>query len=457
MPSPLIIPGTVYKLANNGLAMATLSDATIDQQAMSATATICTPAVDRQSEIIMPDGGDYTDYARNPIVLWGHGFSQIALPIAKSETPDGVLTVKPSKDSIAATSFFTTKTLESQQIFDLIVERIVRATSIHVIPVESVNQVVGGDNVTIYTKWKLLEWSWCDIPCNPEAVRKVLDRGTLAGSPIIESIAKSLRPFAPTASRSVVRVGADLTKPTGARAKTMTPEEQAAADAKAKADADAAAKAAADAAAGAGGGANGAGAGGADDAADDGSASDGNDSPPSVRVASAVHASLSQLVSNLEAAGNQYEDPRAKEYFGGAFMDQCKALLTEVDGLISELGGKPAKSDGGDEPADGESADEAMKTFLAGGVRNRMKVLGVAAPLESLAAAKNLTPAQKLTINTAIDSLKKTVKAAKVDADAAKAKATEAEVAKTTEQFTSLTKTLSDVQKQINELLPANA
>jgi hypothetical protein len=46
-------------------------------------------------------------------------------------------------------------------------------------------------------EWELLEWSIVGIPENPEAIRKILAGGQLAGSPICEPIKKSLAQFAP--------------------------------------------------------------------------------------------------------------------------------------------------------------------------------------------------------------------------------------------------------------------
>lgn len=450
--SPWQTPGTVYRLAGPagpngsstpGLAVDTIVDPEIDTAKMTAAAIICTPAVDRQNEIIQPGGVDFADYTKNPVVLWEHGFNpNMPLPIARCETDDGKLDLRATPEAIEATSHFSTKSMESYQIFGLIVDRIVRATSIHIIPDETVERIVGNERVTVYPKSRMLEFSWGCIGVNPEAVARVLNTGRIGGDAICAAIAKTLRPFAPLPSRSKVRVGFDNGAGNG-KAKTMTPEEEAAAK-----------KAADDAAAAAAGANGGAGGGAGDPPVDDPAADD--QSTPSVRVANAVRSSLSQLMSNLEAAGNTYEDPRAKEYFGTAFMEQCKAMLTEVDGLISELGGKAAKADEGGED-DEAAAEEAMKTFLAGGVRQRLQVLGFAAPLESIASAKNLTPEQKLTVNSVMKNIRQTVNQAKASAEAAKSKISEEQLAKLKTDGEARAKSLAKLTDSLKELLPANA
>lgn len=439
MQSAFQIPGTIYKLADAGLAVATIiTPSSIDERAMSVAATICTASIDRQGEVIVPAGVDFADYAKNPVVLWEHGFDpSITLPIARSESPDGKLSLVKSEAGIDATSYFTNKTKESEQIFGLIAEKIIRATSIHVIPLETER---AGD-VTVYPRSKMLEFSWGRLGVNPDAVAKVLSLNRLAGSAICESIAKTLRPFAPRAKGNAVNVGWE---PEG-KAKTMTPEEEkAAADAAAKAKADEAAKSAA-----AGGNGSPGESPEDDQPADDATA----DMLPSVRVATAVKASLGQLAANLEAAGSSYEDPRAKEYLTGPFMEQCKALMTEVDGLISELGGKAEPA----APADEADTEEAMKTFLAGGVRNRMQVLGFAAPLADIAKAKNLKPEQRLAIESVCKNIRGIVISAKGATDANKSKALEEQVTALSKQNADLATSLTNLQSSLAELCPANA
>jgi len=200
-------PGTVFKFAPTSAsrnAPAELGfdviqdDPRIDESAMSATATICTATIDRQGEIIFPGGGDYTHYTRNPVVLWEHGFDQsISFPIGKCEDPSGQLALSASDDEIEATCFFSQSLREAQQIFALVAERVIRATSIHVIPKSTEQRLMEGTAITIYPEWEMLEWSWGRIGVNPDAVARTLDSGRLAGEAICDSVKRMLQPFVP--------------------------------------------------------------------------------------------------------------------------------------------------------------------------------------------------------------------------------------------------------------------
>src|SRR4051812_41355949 len=83
--------GRIYKLAPGVMALDTVSDAAIDESAMSATAIISTPTPDRVRDSMVPRGCLLDDYKNNPVVLWEHGFN-LSLPIGKSEDPSGNLT-----------------------------------------------------------------------------------------------------------------------------------------------------------------------------------------------------------------------------------------------------------------------------------------------------------------------------------------------------------------------------
>lgn len=172
---------------------------TFDINRMCATTTISTPTPDRSEDVVVPSGISLANYIRNPVVYFDHGFD-CTIPIAKSEDPDGNNTVQLLEDRAIATSYFSPSIRESVQIFDLIVEKFVRAASIHFTPIEAevrTNHVTSRDRPGLYiAACELLEWSWVGVPDNPEAVTKLLDRNRLAGEQIADPIRKSLQRYA---------------------------------------------------------------------------------------------------------------------------------------------------------------------------------------------------------------------------------------------------------------------
>jgi hypothetical protein len=172
----------------------------VDSSRMSASAIISTPAVDRVGDSMDTLGCDLTQYRKNPVVFWNHAFDGFTKPIGISENSSGALEVYPTSEHIKATCYFTNKFLEAEQIFELVNEKTIRATSIRFDPIGSPSRSGG---VQRFAKWYLLEWSWVPIGCNPEAVQDVLAKGYLAGRRISSGITKSLELVVPERKISI--------------------------------------------------------------------------------------------------------------------------------------------------------------------------------------------------------------------------------------------------------------
>ncbi|WP_299462590.1 hypothetical protein [uncultured Gimesia sp.] len=120
--------GTFCRIAgkSSDLSLACQTQPMIDERLMSARAIINTPREDREGDIIVPRGVHLENFRKNPVVLWEHGLGEITRPIAKCQHPDGNLALEVEEHQISATSYFTDKSLESLQIFHLIVEGLVK-------------------------------------------------------------------------------------------------------------------------------------------------------------------------------------------------------------------------------------------------------------------------------------------------------------------------------------------
>ncbi len=163
-------------------------------------ATISTLALDRDQEVLLPEGADLRFYRDNPIVPYAHNYHE--LPIGTSEwvkidsriTPTALL-AKTRYASAAANP-------KAEQVYLLIQEGILRAKSVGFIPIESKTSMDDdwvavvtkwrkrreamltrksreGDPRRIYTKWILLEQSPVPVPSNPEALGIAVSKGIL--------------------------------------------------------------------------------------------------------------------------------------------------------------------------------------------------------------------------------------------------------------------------------------
>jgi hypothetical protein len=354
-----------YKLSPSGtsLAMDLPGQPQIDRNTMSATAVISTATIDRVGDVLIPRGCRLENYEKNPVVMWAHGLEGIAQPIGTSRDADGKLAVTVSDDEVRATSWFSQKSLAAAQIFELIDEGIVRATSVRETPIKSRIQrdPVAGD-ILVVEEWDLEEWSWCAVGVNPDAVAKALHRNQLGGQPIIPSILKSLTAVAPFYKRFGIGLSTEkaMTDPSQTDDDDMdSPVEESPVES---------------------------------DTDDPNSESQ----PYGSTVVSAVHSSLTAACQNIEDAMGPLENPTVKEGLNailGALQEQIAALEGLHESSYPDQTALKSDGDSGDQD------DDAMKAFLASGRIASLQVLGLGARLKGLVGARNLTQDQRRTLN----------------------------------------------------------
>jgi hypothetical protein len=382
-------PGSHYKLASSGtsLAIEIPGEPYIDRAAMSARAVISTATVDRVGDSLVPRGCRLDNYVKNPVVMWAHGLAGISQPIGTSRDARGNVAVTISDRDVHATSWFSQKSLEAAQIFELIDEGIIRATSVRERPIKSrvVRDPEAGD-VLVVEEWELEEWSWCAIGVNPDAVAKALHRNKLAGRPMTPSILKSLIAVAPTAKR----FGLGL------------PMEKTVTDPDLPHDDDLVSMA-------------------GDTAVESNSDDWDAEAPPyGSTVVSAVHASLATACHNIADAMGPLENPMVKEGLQ-AILSALQGQMIAIEGLHTSCYPDQTSLKASDD--DSEQAGEAMKAFLASGRLAPLQVLGLGARLQGLVAARNLTPDQRRTLGGVSQQLARLVaqsKAHHADGDADK-------------------------------------
>jgi len=144
------------------------------------SAIISTGDIARDGAIIDPEGWDFDDYARNPVVLYGHddgsggmfAGGSGALPVAR--TVDGPTA---SDNEIRATAEFDREDDMAMRLLGKIRRGFINATSVRWLPIRTEwvdkgdsERHEGEDKVLVFREQKLLEWSFVPIPADPGAV-----------------------------------------------------------------------------------------------------------------------------------------------------------------------------------------------------------------------------------------------------------------------------------------------
>lgn len=141
----------------------------LDPEAMTVEAVISTGDVARDDAIIDPAGWDFTNYRRNPVVLFNHN-DFAGMPVARTSqgpTPNGA--------ELIATAEFDREDPEAMRLFGKIQRGFINSTSVRWLPKRWEFVEHSGPNgekrtVLVFREQELLEWSFVNIPADPGAV-----------------------------------------------------------------------------------------------------------------------------------------------------------------------------------------------------------------------------------------------------------------------------------------------
>ena len=157
-------------------------EANLAPSAKGFTATITTDTLDRDGEIVMPDGMNSKEYESNPVLFWNHDAEQ---PIGRA------LSLTRKGNAIVGEFQFAQRPENFQGSYfpefvaSLVGQGIVRGVSIGYIPepngtrhANDLDRKKYGTTVrTVYSRWKLLEVSIAPLQANPEAVVTAIKKG----------------------------------------------------------------------------------------------------------------------------------------------------------------------------------------------------------------------------------------------------------------------------------------
>lgn len=114
-----------------------------------------TEGIDRDGEVILVSGWDFTNFMKNPIILWGHNYYEMDAII-------GAVTELIQEDARVIVRGVFANTEEGQTARQLYDDGILKTVSVGFIPKERMGNTI--------TKAELLEVSFVSIPANPDAM-----------------------------------------------------------------------------------------------------------------------------------------------------------------------------------------------------------------------------------------------------------------------------------------------
>lgn len=159
-----------------------------DFEAGVVPAVISTGDLARDRARILQDGWDFTNFRRNPVVMFNHddgvgglfGGQAGRMPIAASEDEH----LERDRDRTVATARFDMEDSFAQRVLGKVERGLINATSVRWIPLETrLDEDLDDDGrkrvTLVFVRQELLEWSFVPLPADPGAVILRADGGPL--------------------------------------------------------------------------------------------------------------------------------------------------------------------------------------------------------------------------------------------------------------------------------------
>jgi hypothetical protein len=170
------------------------SEVSVVEGERAVVARITTDAVDRDGEVIIPQGVNSKDFERNPVVYFNHSYADFFTDDTGKKLPVGkCVAIKREENGIIAKTVFADRPQTYPEdkewlpdtLFSLFQQKILNTFSIGFLPVEvrpatdKDLATFGADCRRVISKLKMLEYSVAPLPCNPEAVTMAVSKGLL--------------------------------------------------------------------------------------------------------------------------------------------------------------------------------------------------------------------------------------------------------------------------------------
>lgn len=160
------------------------ADLRVEEGAREFVSYITTDIRDRDNEIVDPAGIDFSEYKKNPVILWGHNYAEPAIGRAlwiKRWSEGKRVRGHIAKGVIAG------GVQKADEIFRLMQQQILNTVSIGFIPLTghapTEEEIKSDRNLRgvrwIHDKVAMLEYSIVNVPSNPQATIEAVSKGLL--------------------------------------------------------------------------------------------------------------------------------------------------------------------------------------------------------------------------------------------------------------------------------------
>jgi len=152
----------------------------------SITARISTEDVDRDGDVLVPQGCDFSRFKDNPVVFFAHDYTTLPVGTCIDISKNDADIVATTKFAERPKSHPEAATWMPDIILDLFRQKVLKGFSVGLDPVEmrpakKADIERFGKGVTrVVSKWSLLEYSVAPIPTNDRALTMAVSKGVVS-------------------------------------------------------------------------------------------------------------------------------------------------------------------------------------------------------------------------------------------------------------------------------------
>jgi len=174
-------------------------DVRTDEDARTDTSFITTDALDRDREVVLPGGGDFAQFRKNPVVTFAHRYNELPVGRAlwlKRDEQNGRAGILAKTQYAAKPDDWGDAPWQPSAVWAWVQQGILKGKSIGFLPTQ-VRPPTEKDlkarpdwaNVgLIISKWLMLEYAVAPVPSNPDALVQSIGKGLVVPESMLEAM-----------------------------------------------------------------------------------------------------------------------------------------------------------------------------------------------------------------------------------------------------------------------------
>lgn len=170
-----------------------------DEEERSDKSFITTDALDRDGEVVLPGGGDFTQFRKNPVVTFAHRYDELPIGRAmwlKRDEQNGRAGILAKTQYAAKPKDWGDAPWLPSAVWALVQQGILKGKSIGFLPIQvrppSKEDLTArpdwADVRLIIAKWLLLEYAVAPVPSNPDALVQSIGKGLVVPESLLDAM-----------------------------------------------------------------------------------------------------------------------------------------------------------------------------------------------------------------------------------------------------------------------------